>query len=325
MRTGHSPYFQGLRGATSMAAAHTHFATSIPSPSTSQQQQQEQQHPPIVLVLGGPGSGKGTQATQLSEEFALSHLSTGDLLRTHVASGTHIGKQISSLVACGSLVPDECVAAVLMDAIAKVCKRRFRGVLVDGFPRTLAQAVQFERMVGRAPDLVVYFDAPVGVLEQRLRGRGRFDDVPKAIEKRLEQHARESPAVIDFFARKNGRRAAARAGGEVFIKESALGSPEDVYHRARRHFLRDDNVLYVKPLPASSYSQPVAVTAPPVAQHYPRHYRNQPIAKPYHVPALWRSGRSVPKNLALSFINTQGASLLARKLLERVASPKFSS
>ncbi|KAJ3149943.1 hypothetical protein HDU89_003399 [Geranomyces variabilis] len=321
MRTGQSPYFQGLRGATSIAAAHSHFATSIPSPHTPQQ---EQQHPPIVLVLGGPGSGKGTQATQLSEEFALSHLSTGDLLRTHVASGTHIGKQISSLVACGSLVPDECVAAVLMDAIAKVCKRRFRGVLVDGFPRTLAQAVQFERMVGRAPDFVVYFDAPVGVLEQRLRGRGRFDDVPEAIEKRLEQHARESPAVIDFFARKNGRRGA-RAGGGVFIKESALGSPEQVYHRARRHFLHVDTLPHIKPLPAPSAPQPVAATAPPVVQHYPRHYRNQPIAKPYHVPALWRSGRSVPKNLALSFINTQGASLLARKFLERVASSKLST
>ncbi|KAJ3158453.1 hypothetical protein HDU86_002922 [Geranomyces michiganensis] len=323
MHTGQSPYFQGLRGATSIATPHTthnYPVTSIPSPQTHSN---TNHHPPIVLVLGGPGSGKGTQATQLSEEFHLAHLSTGDLLRNHVSSGTHIGAKIKSHIANGVLVPDECVVAVLLDAVKQVCRRRFRGgVLVDGYPRTLAQAVEFERVVGCGPDMVVFFDAPVGVLEKRLLARGRFDDVPDAITKRLEQHARESPAVIDYFARKQG----AAGGGGVFIRESALGSPEDVYKRARRHFLRDN-----APFRAPDH-QPLVVVSPPAAaiettpvvQSYPRHYRNQPVAKPYHVPALWRSGRSIPKNLALSFIHTQGASLLARKFWDRVVAPKLS-
>ncbi|KAI8817077.1 adenylate kinase, partial [Fimicolochytrium jonesii] len=165
----------------------------------------------ITLVLGGPGSGKGTQSTRLATEFGMAHLSTGELLRQQVASGTELGGQIEGLISRGRLVPDPIVVGVLQAAVKDIVRagNAGKGILLDGFPRTLAQAKLFEECVG-APRTVVFFDAPPEMLRARLGARGRGDDTEAVIEERLRLHAVETPSVVEFY-RQGGVLAGTRA------------------------------------------------------------------------------------------------------------------
>ncbi|TPX64150.1 adenylate kinase [Spizellomyces sp. 'palustris'] len=172
--------------------------TSAPLPSPKCQQGLNGL-PPIVLVLGGPGSGKGTQCVQLANEFGFVHLSTGDLLRKEVELGTNIGTEAATLLASGELVSDEIVMAVLGNAVRKL-PRETKGVLVDGFPRSLEQAKLFNTAVG-SPHLVLYFHCPQSVLRRRMAHRGRLDDNLDAIAHRLHVHDTETPAVLTYFSK----------------------------------------------------------------------------------------------------------------------------
>jgi adenylate kinase len=125
-----------------------------------------------VILLGGPGSGKGTQAERIVAQFGLPHISTGEMLRAAVAQGTEMGRAAQKSMEAGALVPDEVVIGVVRDRLAEADAQD--GFLLDGFPRTIAQAERLDSMLataGRAVTQVILLDVPEDELVQRLAGR----------------------------------------------------------------------------------------------------------------------------------------------------------
>jgi adenylate kinase len=141
-----------------------------------------------ILMLAPPGGGKGTQGTRIAEELGLDHVSSGDLLREAVAQDTPLGREVAGYMDKGELAPDALVA----DAIKPVLEHRDSYVL-DGFPRNRGQAE------GLAFDAVIYLDVPEEVLTRRLLGRGRKDDRPEVIERRLREYAQDTEPLIGLY------------------------------------------------------------------------------------------------------------------------------
>jgi len=157
-----------------------------------------------LVLLGAPGSGKGTQAAMLSQTFGIRHVSSGDLLRRHVADQTELGREISDCLARGDLVPDDLVLAVVGDALVGAVSEG--GYVLDGIPRTLAQAERAYELAGPADllaDAVICLDVPDDVARARLAGRaseGRADDAdPRAVERRLEIFHADTRPLLDFY------------------------------------------------------------------------------------------------------------------------------
>ena len=138
----------------------------------------------VVFVLGGPGSGKGTQSARLVEDFGLVHLSAGDLLRAHMKSGSAEGKMVAEMIQQGQIVPSHVTNGLLLAAMEASGKAKF---LIDGFPRNEENRSAFEEETGIQPALVLFFDCPEEVMERRLLGRneGRSDDNIETIRKRF--------------------------------------------------------------------------------------------------------------------------------------------
>jgi adenylate kinase len=129
-------------------------------------------HDEVVLLLGAPGAGKGTQARVLSEMLALPHVASGDLLREHRQRGTELGSAAQAFMDRGDLVPDELVVEMIVDRLDR--PDASRGALLDGFPRTLAQAIALEKRLlerGGRVQAAVYVEVPTAVLVERLDGR----------------------------------------------------------------------------------------------------------------------------------------------------------
>ena len=125
-----------------------------------------------VILLGAPGAGKGTQAERIVAGFGLPHISTGEMLRAAVASGTEMGREAQKYMESGALVPDEVVIGVVRERLAE--PDALAGFLLDGFPRTIPQAEQLDAMLagaGRAVTHVVLIDVPADELVQRIAGR----------------------------------------------------------------------------------------------------------------------------------------------------------
>ena len=125
-----------------------------------------------VIFLGPPGAGKGTQAKRLAAKYGVPQLSTGDILRQAVAEGTHLGKKAKKLMDAGKLVPDEIVNGIIDDALAAPAAAK--GFILDGFPRTVAQATALDEMLdrrGKKIDHVILLEVPIDVLVDRLSGR----------------------------------------------------------------------------------------------------------------------------------------------------------
>ena len=189
-------------------------------------------HTPTALIMGPPGAGKGTQAGHLVDAYGLTHVATGDLLRTAVASGTPLGVEAQGYMDAGNLVPDELIIGLIRELAAELPDER--GLLLDGFPRTRAQAVALDEMLGqldRDVDVVLDIRVPDDVLVERLSGRWicrtcqtpynvnsrppkvegvcdldggelyqRDDDTADAVRNRLEVYAEQTEPVAGYYA-----------------------------------------------------------------------------------------------------------------------------
>ncbi len=176
-----------------------------------------------IILMGCPGAGKGTQSARLKETLNLKHISTGDMLRAEMAAGTALGKQVSALINQGNLVPDELMIAMLQNIISATDQ----GVILDGFPRTVAQAqalnVMMQRL-GREISAVVMIDLPQEEVVKRLSSRRmckkcgkpaanttqatcecggelyvRKDDAPESVKHRLEVYRKQTLPVKEFY------------------------------------------------------------------------------------------------------------------------------
>ncbi len=157
-----------------------------------------------IVLLGPPGSGKGTQGTLLAERTGIPRVSTGDLLRSAVSSGTALGERAQSYMDRGLLVPDEVIIGLIEEVLAS--PDAALGVLMDGFPRTVAQAEAVDRALAsrhRRVDHALNIDVPERELIRRLSGRageqGRSDDTPEAIRKRLAVHAEQTAPLVQYY------------------------------------------------------------------------------------------------------------------------------
>jgi len=159
----------------------------------------------IVFVLGGPGCGKGTQCDKIVAKYGFTHLSTGDLLRDEVASGSERGKKLTQIMEKGELVPLETVLGLLRDAMIKKASSS-KGFLIDGYPRELDQGKKFESEVAPVK-AVLYFEVADETMKKRLMKRaetsGRVDDNEETIVKRLKTFHQHSQPVIDYYAAQN--------------------------------------------------------------------------------------------------------------------------
>ena len=157
-----------------------------------------------MLLIGAPGSGKGTQAELIAARFGITHISSGDLLRHHVTEGTTIGRAAKEYLARGDLVPD----AVVMDMLRKptVAASQAGGYVLDGFPRTVDQAkaaYETARGLGVAVEVAVYLEVPTAELVRRLTARGRGqDDTPDVIEHRLEVFEAKTRPMLEYYAQR---------------------------------------------------------------------------------------------------------------------------
>lgn len=162
------------------------------------------------ILFGPPGAGKGTQATAMVEKFHLCHLSTGELLRSEIAAGTELGLKAKSLIEAGSLVPDEVVEGMIESKFKSV--EGVEGFLLDGFPRTIAQAEALDAMLSKGGEevtAVVSIMIPDGMIMERIRHRatveGRADDAKEeVVANRIRTYHDKTEPLVDFY-RKAGK------------------------------------------------------------------------------------------------------------------------
>ncbi|XP_060070278.1 adenylate kinase isoenzyme 5-like isoform X2 [Ylistrum balloti] len=159
----------------------------------------------IVFVVGGPGSGKGTQCERIVQQYGFTHLSTGDLLRAEVASGSARGKELTSIMESGQLVPLDVVLQLLKEKMVAAAATS-SGFLIDGYPREMEQGTRFENEVTPCT-CVLYFEASDETMTQRLLGRaltsGRVDDNEETIKKRLKTFHDITTPVIEYFTQQD--------------------------------------------------------------------------------------------------------------------------
>ncbi len=163
-----------------------------------------------LILLGPPGAGKGTQSARLEKKFGIPQLSTGDMLRAAVKAGTHVGLKAKAVMESGGLVSDEIVVGIIADRIGEAdCAK---GFILDGFPRTVAQAKALDVMLKQkgmkldaVVELVVDEKALVARMENRVKetlaagGVVRADDNPEAFAKRLSQYREQTAPVSDYY------------------------------------------------------------------------------------------------------------------------------
>jgi adenylate kinase len=209
--------------------------------------------PVRIVLLGRPGSGKGTQAGLLSEHYGVAHLSTGDVFRAAVNQGTPIGLEVKTYMDSGELVPDEIVIRVVDEYFAEGGPMN-DGFILDGFPRTLVQAEELEKVLtGHPLDVVLDIEVPAEVVIDRIAGRRvcsecgavyhvsrpptvgsvcdicggsvvqRDDDTEAAVTRRLEVYERQTVPIIDFYERL-GR----------LVAVDGVGDTRDVHERLVR-------------------------------------------------------------------------------------------
>ena len=202
-----------------------------------------------IVLLGAPGAGKGTQATRISEEYGITHISTGDILREAVKQGTELGNLAQSYMSKGELVPDEVVIGIVAERIKQPdCQK---GFLLDGFPRTLAQAEALDKALREGNldiDAVISLEVDEAEVVRRLSSRRvcamcgaihtssgdqacscggelitRVDDQPEAIMRRLQVYKEQTEPLIEYYS---------RAG--IIKPITAVGTVDEVFAKIKQ-------------------------------------------------------------------------------------------
>ena len=199
-----------------------------------------------IILIGAPGSGKGTQAKKLQEELGWAHISTGDLLRAAVKAGTPLGAKAKGFMDAGGLVPDDLVIDLLREALEQPAARR--GFILDGFPRTMPQAEALDAAV--SIDKVVDIQVPFELIEERITGRRmspsghvyhvkysppkvegvcdetgealyqRDDDKPDKVKARLQKFVDETQPVIERYGKRG-----------IVVEVDGVGTPDEIFTR----------------------------------------------------------------------------------------------
>jgi adenylate kinase len=180
--------------------------------------------PEVLLLVGPPGAGKGTQAEKLARARRLKKLSTGDMLRDHVKRGTELGRRAKAIMEAGELVPDEVIVGMVRDDLAAMAPVR---VLLDGFPRTTAQAEALERLLSErdatitaAVLLEVDTEELVARLVKRAAEQGRTDDNEATVRTRMNVYSAQTAPLISYY----------EATGKL-RRVDGVGSVEEVFAR----------------------------------------------------------------------------------------------
>lgn len=175
-----------------------------------------------MVILGRQGSGKGTQSLLIAEAYGCVHVSTGDMLRAAVAEGTELGRQAKAVMDAGDLVSDEIMNGIVAERLAKDDIRE-GGVLLDGFPRTADQADALERILadlGQRLTMAIDLDVPVEVVMERMLARGRDDDTPEAIQRRLDLYEEQTAPLLEWFR-----------SHDLLVTVEGVGREEEVFQR----------------------------------------------------------------------------------------------
>ena len=157
-----------------------------------------------VLLLGPQGSGKGTQAKRIGAEYGIPHIATGDMLRNAIAQETELGRQVKPILQSGELVPDDLMIDLIRERLEEPDTER--GFILDGFPRTPAQADALDTMlaeIGRPLSIVFEFQLPDHIATDRLLKRaeleGRADDTPEVIARRLALYHEQTEPLVEHY------------------------------------------------------------------------------------------------------------------------------
>ena len=200
-----------------------------------------------IIMLGAPGAGKGTQSALIAEEYNIPHISTGDILRKNIKEGTELGKLAKSYIDAGALVPDEVVIGIVADRLKEADAQN--GYVLDGFPRTIAQAEALDKVarIDIAVNIVVGFD----VIVERLAGRRvcvcgatyhtsklngsttcakcgkelffRDDDKPETVRARLETYEKQTAPLIGYYDKKG-----------ILVNVDATGTIEQDFEKIKK-------------------------------------------------------------------------------------------
>lgn len=178
-----------------------------------------------LVLLGPPGSGKGTQAVRLKDHLQVPHISTGDLLRAEVAAGSKLGLEAKEVMARGELVSDAILLGMLEERFSR--PDTTNGFILDGYPRNRAQAQALDVLlakIGQPADVAVLLEVPSELLVERIAGRakaeGRADDTPESVRTRLKVYSDQTAPVIDHYRQHDILRAVDGVGSldQVFAR-----------------------------------------------------------------------------------------------------------
>lgn len=173
-----------------------------------------------IVLIGPPGAGKGTQSALLAEKYQIPHLSTGEILRNACTAQTEIGKQAAVYMQQGNLVPDEMIQEIVFKELS--LPECANGYILDGFPRTVPQAEQFDAWLAEhncSLSLVLKFTVSEEVLFQRLAGRGRQDDGREVIKKRMELYNNLTRPLVNYYQKH----------GILHVIHGGQGSAQEVF------------------------------------------------------------------------------------------------
>jgi len=176
-----------------------------------------------IVFIGPPGAGKGTQAERLIERYKLAHLSTGDMLRAARDAQTEVGRKADEYMSSGQLVPDSIILDIIAERLAQPDCRT--GYLLDGFPRTIAQAETLDRILADQStplDVVLELNVPEEELFRRLAGRGRADDQPEVIRQRLVAYRQQTEPLLEYYRK-----------ADLLKSTDGNGSVDDIFERIK--------------------------------------------------------------------------------------------